>query len=413
MRPKEPGFTLIEILAVLTMALMLPTGAGASGTTKILYSFKDKPDGAAPVAGLIFDTAGNLYGTTSKGGSAGMGAIFKLTRNSDGSWSESVLYSFAGGSDGATPDAEVVFDGSGNLYGTTAGGGDIACGCGTVFELTPNSDGTWKESVLHRFTGADGYVPFSRLIFDTTGNLYGTTWLGGDLSCDQVNKHGCGTVFKMTPDGHGGWTESVIHKFENSDGYGVLAPVVFDGSGNLYGTAVQGGAKNQGTIFKLTPQSSGPWTLSVLHSFTEHPDGALPSAGLIFDGANLYGTTVSGGNNDGTGTVFKVDTKGHLKVFPNHPGNGLRAGLVAGPAHTLYGNAVDTGPLGGGGGTIFKLTVQPGGVGTFTELHRFHGKPAMHPWGTLVRAKGGHLYGTSKDCGKGEGCAGTVFEIRP
>jgi uncharacterized repeat protein (TIGR03803 family) len=282
-----------------------------------------------------------------------------------------------------------------------------------VFELTPNSDDTWKESVLYRFTGAaDGMLPFSSLIFDTTGNLYGTTYLGGDLSCDQVNP-GCGTVFKLTPNGQGSWTESVIHNFENSDGYGPTAPVVFDGAGNLYGTAGQGGTRNQGTIFKLTPHANGTWTASVLHSFTGGADGQNPAGGLVFDGANLYGTNLSGGNNDGTGAVFKVDTKGHLKTFPNHPGNGLRAGLIVGPAHTLYGNSVSTGPLGGGGGVIFKLTLQSGGVGTFTELHSFHGQPAMHPWGTLVRAKGGHLYGTTKDCGKGEGCEGTVFEIRP
>lgn len=320
MQPKKPSFTLIGTLAVLTMALILPTGLGASGTTKILYSFKDTPDGAGPFAGVILDSTGNLYGTTSKGGIAGMGTVFKLTRNSDGSWTESVLYSFAGGSDGDEPEAELVFDGAGNLYGTTVDGGDVSCGgCGTVFQLTPNSDGTWTESVLHRFSGADGLHPYSRLIFDTTGNLYGTTAWGGDISCDRANR-GCGTVFKLTPNGQGGWTESVIHKFENSDGYGPTAPLVFDGAGNLYGTTTQGGARSQGTIFKLVPQSDGTWAQSVLHSFTGRGDGQNPSGGLVFDGANLYGTNLSGGNNDGTGAVFKVDTKGHLKVFPNHPG---------------------------------------------------------------------------------------------
>ncbi len=127
MRPKKSGFTLIGILAVLTIALILPTGAGASGTARILYSFKDTPDGAAPFAGVILDSTGNLYGTTSQGGSAGMGTVFKVTRNSDGSWTESVLYSFAGGSDGDEPEAELVFDAAGNLYGTTVGGGDIGC----------------------------------------------------------------------------------------------------------------------------------------------------------------------------------------------------------------------------------------------------------------------------------------------
>ena len=412
MRPKKSSFTLIGILAVLTIALILPTGASASGTARILYSFKDTPDGAAPYAGVILDSTGNLYGTTSQGGSAGMGTVFKVTRNSDGSWTESVLYSFAGGSDGDEPEAELVFDATGNLYGTTVDGGDVGCGgCGTVFQLTPNSDGTWKESVLHRFTAADGLHPFSRLIFDTAGNLYGTTVWGGDISCDQANR-GCGTVFKLTPNGQGSWTESVIHKFEASDGYGPTAPVVFDGAGNLYGTTGQGGTRNQGTIFKLAPQSDGTWTASVLHSFTGRGDGQNPSGGLVFDGANLYGTNLQGGNTN-NGVVFKVDTKGHLKVFPNHPGSDLRAGLIVGPGHTLYGNSVSTGPLDGGGGIIFKLTIQSGGVGTFTELHRFHGKPAMRPWGTLVRAKGGSLYGTTHACGKGEGCEGTVFEIKP
>jgi uncharacterized repeat protein (TIGR03803 family) len=163
----------------------------------VAYSFKDDgTDGSQPNAGLIVDEAGNLYGTTYFGGFHGNGTVFELTPTRDGGWEETLLHNFSG-KDGAGPDANLVLDAVGNLYGTTLYGGSGPCsyngldGCGTVFELTPKAGGGWKEKVLHSFNGNDGYEPSSSLIFDRAGNLYGTTFVGGS--------YGAGTVFEITP----------------------------------------------------------------------------------------------------------------------------------------------------------------------------------------------------------------------
>jgi uncharacterized repeat protein (TIGR03803 family) len=181
---RKHWFTMSGILIVLAVALMLPAGVAAASEYKELHRFKDPAGGQIPAAGLIFDPAGNLYGTTGEGGNTkgdntkcpgyGCGVVFELTPNADGSWSESVLYRFSGGSDGNEPLASLVLDGAGNLYGTTGMGGDLNCmppsGCGVVFKLKPNSDGTWTESALHRFSGgSDGAEPLAGLTFDGPG----------------------------------------------------------------------------------------------------------------------------------------------------------------------------------------------------------------------------------------------------
>ncbi len=239
-----------------------------------LYSFTGPPaDGAGPFSPLLLDANGNLYGTTSSGGSSsacqgGCGAVFKLTPNGS-AWTETVLYSFSGGADGGTPYAGLVADQHGNLYGTTFNGGG-SCNCGVVFELIPNQDGSWTESVLWTFTGgSDGGWPFSGMIIDSQGNLYSTTTAGGLAGgCSATGyEPGCGTVFKMSPNGSG-WTESVLWTFSGgSDGSYPLGPVVMDEQGNLYGAAYFGGDLNAtnpacapsgspvgcGVVFKLTP----------------------------------------------------------------------------------------------------------------------------------------------------------------
>jgi uncharacterized repeat protein (TIGR03803 family) len=210
-------------------------------------------DGQEPTAGLVFDAAGNLYGTTASGGG---GIVFKLAPNPDGTWTENVLHSFTRNSaDGDIPRAGLIFDSSGNLYGTTAsGGGSSACivgggaeGCGVVFKLAPNPDGTWTESILYSFTGgADGAGPQAGLIFDAAGNLYGTTYSGGSTACTG----GCGVVFKLTPTGSS-WSERVLHSF---GGHGEFpnGPVIFDPAGNLFGTT-SAGSSNFGLVFEITP----------------------------------------------------------------------------------------------------------------------------------------------------------------
>ena len=279
-------------------------------TEHTLYSFCSRTnctDGTEPFAGLIFDQAGNLYGTTQLGGAHNnSGTVFQLTPNQNGGWAENTLYSFCSRTncaDGAGPQAGLIFDQAGNLYGTTFGGG--AQNGGTVFQLTPNQNRGWTEQVLHHFCSrvncTDGANPGPELIFDQAGNLYGATPYGGAHNND-------GTVFRMTPNQNGGWTEHVLHRFcartNCADGvqpYGVI----FDQAGNLYGTTLYGGAQNFGTVFQLTPNETGRWTEHVLHAFLDMPN-AYPYGSLILDKAgNLYGTTLGDGSTT-FGSVFEI-----------------------------------------------------------------------------------------------------------
>jgi uncharacterized repeat protein (TIGR03803 family) len=254
-----------------------------------------------------------LYGTTTAGGAnacisdLGCGTVFKLAANPDGTYTETVLHHFAGGNDGEYPFSGLIADGAGSLYGTTYYGGGNGCygyGCGTVFEMTPNSDGTYTVSALHRFSGGrDGQHPYAGLLADADGHLFGTTSEGGD---DRACLNGCGTVFKLTPNADGTYTESVLHSFAGG-AYGQfpIAGLMADGAGNLYGTTYEGGGTSCsgwcGTVFTLSPTG----ILRVLHSFNG-ADGGHATAGLIADaGGNLYGTTRQGGSY-GYGTVFTM-----------------------------------------------------------------------------------------------------------
>jgi len=410
MRPKKYWFTVSSPLTVLAMVLAVPAGAFAA--TKVLYKFKGGTDGGHPFAGLVFDGAGNLYGTTLQGGGTcngvPCGTVFELTANSDGSWSESVLHRFAGGSDGEEPFAGLTFDGAGNLYGTT-GGGSITGG-GSVFKMKPNFDGSWTESVLYGFCSltqcADGEDPEAGVIFDGAGNLYGTTYGGG--------ASGVGTVFKLTPNSNGSWAESVLHSFGGpDDGTEPVAALVFDAVGNLYGTTSGG----LGKVFELTPHQDGNWTESVLHSFTG-PDGAGPYAGLTFDGTgNLYGTTGGGGaSNDGTVFELALTSKGKWKEtvlhsFTKPGGANPYAPVVLDAAGNLYGTTT----YGGGAddGLVFRLAPRSGGGWTYSVLHDFTGKPAIHSYAGLVLGQAHRAYGTTAYCANGEKCRGVVFEVVP
>jgi uncharacterized repeat protein (TIGR03803 family) len=289
-----------------TVFELTPSSSG-QWAENVLYSFGSSPNDADyPQAGLIFDSDGNLYGTTYEGGAYGFGTVFELSPSDEGNWTESVLYSFAGApNDGSNPMGGVVLDDSGNLYGTTQRGGVGTVAAGTVFELSPASGGGWVEAVLYTFQASDdGAFPWAGVIFDSSGSLYGTTQEGGGL-CGQT---GCGTVFKLSSSG-GVWTESIIHRFSQKDGIGPEAPVAFDSAGNLFGTTFEGGSGGMGEIFRLKPTSDGRWMESGSFGFTGS-DGAYPTAGagLIFDPAgNLYGATFWGGNatgQDGDGVVF-------------------------------------------------------------------------------------------------------------
>jgi len=226
-----------------------------------------------------------------------------LTPKAGGGWKEKILHNFNPNTkDGSAPNASLVFDAAGNLYGTTLEGG--ASGLGTVFELSPKTGGGWKETLLHSFNskGKDGYFPFAPVIFDGSGNLYGATSVGG-------TKFG-GTVFELSPKTGGGWTEKILYNFGYPGATDPFGKLIFDGSGNLYGTEGANGPDNAGSVFELTLQSTGKWTQTVLHNF-DVTDGDLPYAGVIFDASgNLYGTTFEGGNStsctSGCGTVFEI-----------------------------------------------------------------------------------------------------------
>jgi uncharacterized repeat protein (TIGR03803 family) len=259
-------------------------------TETVLHSFGSGTDGAAPLSGLVMDSAGNLYGTTFSGGANGLGTVFEVAPGG----SESVLHSFAG-SDGALPMAALVMDTSGNLYGTTYEGGASAnCGggCGVVFELAGST-----ETVLHSFSGSDGANPEAALLMTGSGNLYSTTENGG--------ANGVGTVFEVSHKGK----EVVLYSFGSGGGDGAYpASPVVKKSGYFYGTTANGGGSGYGTVYRI-PVKGGSDT--VLYSFTDGSDGGIPQGGLLYQSSNFFGTTFEGGNPDcagytGCGTVFEV-----------------------------------------------------------------------------------------------------------
>ena len=270
-------------------------------TVKVIYAFGDHSgDGGEPTAGLVMDKSGNLYGTNPKGGArnGNGGTAFELTPGGDG-WHEAVLHRFIENGDGGGAYAGVILDSAGNLYGTTRGGG--AYGVGTVYELRRTSGG-WREAILHSFdnNGKDGYTPgWGTLVMDASGSLFGTTEVGGHTS------FGGGTVFQLTKLADGSWKEAILYNFVNgSTGWGPGAGVVMDKSSNLYGTTIYGGS-GCGVVYKLAPAPTGKWTYTVLHTFTGN-DGCQPDANLILDDkGNLYGTTATGGAYGG-GVVFEL-----------------------------------------------------------------------------------------------------------
>jgi uncharacterized repeat protein (TIGR03803 family) len=329
-------------------------GTAHAGPVKVLYAFKGGDDGAAPVAGLISDNQGNLYGTTGGGGGSGCGGqgcgtIFKVTP--DGA--ETVLYAFKGFMGGTMAPLGLVRDKDGNLYGATQTGGSRKCqyGCGTVFRLAP--EGTM--TVLHDFKGdRDGNLPLANLLLDNRGNLYGTTWSGG--------AHSGGTVFRIAPDG----TETVIYAFcaqaNCTDGQSPQSSLIADKEGNLYGTTVGGGNPGGGTVFKLAPDG----TETVLYSFCQvQPDcqdGYEPYAGVTMDEAgNLYGTTSWGGaTEDEVGTVFRLAPDGTETVLHSFSlqtdGGNPMSGVILDKAGDIYGTLTFTNVCKKGLGSVYRLS---------------------------------------------------------
>jgi len=378
--------------------------SGALAAETVIYAFKGGPDGQYPLAGLIADDAGVLYGTTIND-QVGSGAVFKLTPPAAGktAWTETVLDGFLNAAAGEAPSAGLTLGAHGVLYGTTKEGGAHAAGL--VFELTPPAKGktAWTETVLYNFKGgSDGDGPAASLIADKSGALYGTT-TGGTS--------GNGTVFKLTPPAAGktAWTETVLHRFQNTDGAYPAANLIFDGTGGLYGTASKGGAHGAGTVFKLTPPAAGKiaWVETILYNFTGSADGDGPTSGLTLDKAGfLYGSTTIGGAHSAgviyrlkppatgrapwtetvlyscaggaddihpTGTLI-MDSAGVLYGATGGDGDsGPPGGVIMGLGGALYGTATGSNFSGIERGTVFKLTPPAAGKTAWTRavLHNF------------------------------------------
>ena len=401
-----------------------PSGGSGPWTETVLHTFTGGSNGenpsnssTNPTGGLILDAKGNLYGTTPLGGDTapctdvsgtvqGCGVVFELSPPSGGSgpWTETMLYKFTGGSDGAEPNAGLIFDAKGNLYGTTQFGGDNStcfsdfsdtAGCGVVFRLSPpnSSSGPWIETVLYKFTGkADGNNPTAALILDAEGKLYGTTPYN---SGNSENECDCGAVFELSPpNGNGPWTETTLYTFTGMFTGGInggqpYAGLALDAKGNLYGTTIFGGQicaaldldeeVGCGVVFELAPPSSGsgPWTETVLYTFVGQSDGAMPISKLLFDSkGNLYGTALAGG--------------------------------------TDVSDCPESSPYPAGCGVVFELSppTRDNGPWTETVLHNFtYSGDGRFPDPGLVSDATRNLYGATPQGGRDS--FGTVFELSP
>jgi uncharacterized repeat protein (TIGR03803 family) len=273
--------------------------SGGRWKETVVHSFGTTGDGTEPRSSVILDSEGDLYGTTWFGGGNNYGTVYELAPKS-GKWQESLLYSFSPGQSGVNPIAGLIFDSLGSLYGATAAGGTY--GAGNIFRLTRRSGGgAWSLAILYSFRGAsDGNGPYSTPAFDGSGNLYGTTNVGGTK--------GFGTVFQLQPSGVG-YKFILLHTFTGSDGGNPQTGVTLDSAGNVYGTTTGQLTNGNGTVFELTPASGGKWQETVLYSFTGGSDGASPAAPVTFDSlGNIYGTALTGGlgSGGGNGVVFEI-----------------------------------------------------------------------------------------------------------
>jgi len=399
-RPKR--LLLSALIASFAILLAAAPDVYAAPKYKILHAFGNGQDGAGTWGSLLLDSKGNLYGTTSGGGLYTYGTVFELIPKSSGKWSEHILYSFENnGSDGCVSTAGLIFDTSGNLYGTSQHCGEY--GYGTVFELTPGTGG-WTESVLFSFDVTDGARPYGGVVMEKNGNLYGTA----DI------------VFELAS-GSGGWTETVIDDFSrHNDGSGPFAGLILDAKGNLYGTTAGGGTQHLGTVYELLPKAGGIWKERILHTFVNHrKDGYLPGSGaLAIDGSGaLYGTTVSGGCCDGTVYRLAQQANGTWKETilydfqQGATGYGPGGGVARDKAGNLYGTTIYGGSPQCGCGVVYKLSPTKNGKWKYTVLHTFLGSDGAQPDANLILDDKGHLYGTAATAGPYG--AGVVFEVTP
>ena len=409
------------------MTLLFVASAWAQSTEKVIFNLGTQ--GAE--GGLILDSRGDLFGTASGDPIGQLGTVYEAQLLANGTWRHNVLYRFLGGNDGENPNAGVIFDSAGNLYGTTQNGGANSCPydatltCGTVFELTPTPTGGWTEKQLYNFGPyPDGDHPNAGLVSDAAGNLYGTT-AGGGIAW--------GTVFQLTPGLNGTWTESILYQFSNgNDGFGPSA-LVRDSKGNLYGFTFGGGATQSGTIFELTPTTDGIWTYHLVYTFcskTSCADGEEPTGITLDSQGNLYGVAEAGGkvpcadSYGGCGTIFKLvrgtgDAWGFRLLHTFCKTNQCVDGAfpLGAPVQQADGTFYGITMLGGvnNQGTLFSL-VHPSSAWVLTSLYSFCPSfPAtctdgQYPGGKLALDGSGNLYGTTPTGGQRDG---VVFQVTP
>ncbi len=404
-----------KVIVVLTF-LLFSVASGLAGTETVLYTFTGGADGGQPYAGLIFDPAGNLYGATQYGGAYNQGTVFELTHSPSGTWTETVLYSFTGGSDGSQPQYNLVIDGAGNLYGTAALGGDSYCG--TVYELSP-SEGGWTFTLLHTFTGGkDGCWPEADLSLLWGDILAGTTAGGGPSSQ--------GTAFRLrTSDGG-----EQVWPFKNDgnlpNGLGLFPR---DGGYNEYGTTYFGGKHQVGVVFQLAFYTRPSGSIVVKKQFTSTGKAGYAPVGDLATQVNadgvwiMYGATQVGGVG-GKGTIYQLTEESIydpekwaisvLHSFTGLDGDGAVpwAGVALDPAGNVYGTTAYGGTNSGYDGTVFKLT--PGAKNEWTETVEYSfsgGTDGSEPYATVVLDNAGNLYGTTYQGGAYN--QGVVYEVTP
>jgi len=414
----------VSVLCLAAWPFSAPADSQVQYEFKLLHAFvfDSLTDGEGPEGPLVFDQKGNLYGVTYSGGASGFGGVvFELTPGSDGEWTETILYNFpAASGDGYTP-VGMIIDGSGTLYGTTQYGGvgahcDDDNGCGTVFELSPEADGEWTESILYNFCSlpgcADGGLPGAAPTLGPGGILYGAA---GD------------TAFKLTPSSDG-WTLTTLYKFCSlpncADGYAPIGSLTLDGKGNLYGET-ELGTDNGGTAFTLRPQPDGQWKETVLHTFEGLKDGTHPSGDVTLHGKALYGTMEGGGGFclGGCGIIYQLmrnpaESGIHEQIIWDFGANGAQgfipyAAVTFDPHGNLFGITIEGGSLTCGCGVVYGMKPQGNGQWAYQVLHTFVGTDGFEPNSTLTVDSKGNLYGTTADGGPNSDSDGVAFELSP
>ena len=406
----------ILLLAAFAVIPFCAPVRAAAQTETVLFNFQydfNYDVGFSPLANLTFDSAGNLYGTNFLGGVDDRGTAYELSPGAGGIWTATVLHDFGTiDDDGNRPTSTLAFDSAGNLYGTCTGGGSATNG--TVFQIKPGAGGTWSERTIYSFghrTTKDGWDPNGQVTLDSSHHLFGTTIQGGGLQ--EV-----GFVFELTPEASGIWSETKPYVFGENPAVGAptYVGVILDSAGNLYGSSFETADGGGGAVYKLSPASGGGWTSSALHTFGSGTDGANPGAIVFGPGGAIFGATYAGGTYGG-GTIFELTPNaggGWSETILHSFGNGSDGSSpFYAPVIDAAGNVYGSTEAGGtaGVGIVFQLTPSHG-AWTETILHNFtsDGTDGYSPNGLTLGADG-NLYGTTPYGGIYGG--GTVFEITP